>query len=102
MLKHIINKDDLLFFEKKVSVIYDLGEHLKKMTPNSDLQFIYKKSGNSMTTAKCQIVAPLDFDDNFVNETAAFSSFRRATSFLESCLIICVTLSYLLFTNILT
>ena len=29
-----------------------VGEHLKKMTPNSDLQFINKESGNSMTTAK--------------------------------------------------
>ena len=29
-----------------------LGEHLKKMMPNSDLQFIHKESGNSMTTAK--------------------------------------------------
>ena len=26
--------------------------HLKKMTPNSDLQLIHKESGNSMTTAK--------------------------------------------------
>ena len=29
------------------------------MTPNSDFQFMYKESGNSMTTAKCQIVATL-------------------------------------------
>ena len=29
------------------------------MTPNSDLQFIHKESGNSMTTAKCQTVATL-------------------------------------------
>ena len=52
MLKQIFNKDDSLFFEKK-SKRY-LGEHLKKMTPNSDFQFIHKESGNSMTTAKLQ------------------------------------------------
>ena len=40
------------------------------MTPNSDLQLIYKESGNSMTTAECQTVATLAsvyvmFDLNF-------------------------------------
>ena len=50
MLKHIFNKDDIFFFENKNW--RHVGEHLKKMTPNSDLQFINKESGNSMTTAK--------------------------------------------------
>ena len=31
-----------------------LEEHLKKMTPNLDVQFIIKESGNSVTTAKLQ------------------------------------------------
>ena len=54
MLKHIFNKDHSLFVEKKVSVILGSTSSLKKMTPNSDLQFIHKESGNSMTTAKLQ------------------------------------------------
>ena len=44
MFDLIFNKDDSFFCQ--------LGEHLKKMTPNLDLQFIHKESGNSMTTAK--------------------------------------------------
>ena len=39
------------FLKIKISVMSP-GEHLKKMTPNSDLQIINKESGNSMTTAK--------------------------------------------------
>ena len=50
MLKHIFNNDDIFFFENKNE--RHVGEHLKKMMPNSDLQFVHKKSGNSMTTAK--------------------------------------------------
>ena len=50
MLKHIFNKDDIFFFENKN--LRHVGEHLKKKTPNSDLQFINKESGNSMSTAK--------------------------------------------------
>ena len=52
MFDLIFNKDDSFFSEKKNSV--NSGpDHLKKMTPNSDLQFIHiKESGNSMTTAK--------------------------------------------------
>ena len=42
----------VFFFENKNQ--RHVGEHLKKMTPNSDLQFINKESGNSMTTAKYQ------------------------------------------------
>ena len=38
MLKHIFNKDDTFFFENKNQ--RHVGEHLKKMTPNSDLQFM--------------------------------------------------------------
>ena len=57
MLKHIFNKDDTFLFENKN--YRHVGEHLKKMTPNSDLQFINKEPGNSMTTAKCQTVATL-------------------------------------------
>ena len=50
MLKLIFSKDDSLFLEEKSW--RHLGEHLKKMMPNSDLQFIHKESGNSMTTAR--------------------------------------------------
>ena len=61
MLKLIFNKDYSLFFEEKS--FCHLEEHLKKMTPNSNLQFIHKESGNSMTKfckiAQCQIVATL-------------------------------------------
>ena len=32
-----------------------VGEHFKKMTLNSDLQFIHKESGNSMTTANSKV-----------------------------------------------
>ena len=49
MLKLTFNKDDSFLYQKKIK--RHLGEYLKKMTPNSDLQFIHKKSGNSMTTA---------------------------------------------------
>ena len=52
MLKHIFNKDDIFFLENKNW--RHVGEHLKKMTPNPDLQFIHKESSNSMTTAKYQ------------------------------------------------
>ena len=52
MLKLIFDKDDSFIFKKKIW--RHLGEHLKKMTPNSDLQFINKESGISMTTAKKQ------------------------------------------------
>ena len=38
------------FFSKKNYC--HLGEHLKKMTPNSDLQFINKETGISMAAAK--------------------------------------------------
>ena len=57
MLKLIFNKDNEFFSEKKIWS--HLGDHLKKVTPNSDLQLILKESGNSMTTAKCQTVATL-------------------------------------------
>ena len=46
------NKDDSFFFGKKLASTR--GAYLKKMTPNSELQFIHKESGNSMTTAKWQ------------------------------------------------
>ena len=52
MLKHIFNKDDIFFLENKN--YRHVGEHLKKMTPNPDLQFIHKESSNFMTTAKYQ------------------------------------------------
>ena len=46
----LVNKDDSFLSEKKNQ--HQLGEHLKKIAPNLDLQFIHKESGNSMTTAK--------------------------------------------------
>ena len=39
------------FLKKKIR---KLEEHLKKMTLNSDLQFIHKEYSNSMTTSKLQ------------------------------------------------
>ena len=52
MFDLIFNKDDSFFCEKKVSIF--LGS-TSRMTPNSDLQFIHKESGNSMTTAKSKV-----------------------------------------------
>ena len=42
MFTLIFNKDDLFFYEEKK--LGHLREHLKKMTPNSDLQFSHKES----------------------------------------------------------
>ena len=48
MFDLIFHKDDS-FFKKKLASTR--GAYQEK-TPNSDLQFIHKESGNSMTTAK--------------------------------------------------
>ena len=56
MFDLIFNKDDTFFFKKNLR---HLGEHHKKLTPKSDLQFIHKESGNSMTIAKYQSAKPL-------------------------------------------
>ena len=53
MFDLIFNKDDSFFSERKKNSINSGPEHIKKMKPNSDLQFIHiKESDNSMTTAK--------------------------------------------------
>ena len=62
------------------------------------LQEIRQFHDNCKMPDCCHIGAPLDFDDNFVNETAAKTQLlslllEELLLFLESCLIICVTLS---------
>ena len=60
MFDLIFNKCDSYFSVRKKSArgapqendANQLGEHLKKMTPISDLQLLHKESGNSMTTVK--------------------------------------------------
>ena len=49
MLDLIFNKYDSLFLEKKL--VSTLGVP-QEMTLNTDLQFMHKESGNSMTAAK--------------------------------------------------
>ena len=65
MLKHIFNKDDIFFFENKNE--RHVGEHLKKMTPNSDLQFINKKSGKSYVLISMVIIIGLPKTSNSIS-----------------------------------
>ena len=76
---------------QEIRQFHDFFQRKKSYNYNSLFQF------HKMPDC-CHIGAPLDFDDNFVNETAAKTQLlslllEELFLFLESCLIICVTLS---------